>query len=354
VSADGRPSKAAPGRLDPIGRAELVLAIPRGSGRARSQRELVRAAAGWPPLAGVRPVFREHLMAWIRIHALHASWGLAAERDPRGCSRPTRRRVCELGGFGVTTYRRCRRWWAEQGFVGVVRRGRTQWTRCMSRVRALLYAGNDAQVLVLCVPLAPPVTATAAASPGTRAPKRERSHIVTPASVPGENQDKRTALRAGSQPSKPAVTRALLRGAGLEKLSDRAVACYWRPFEAAAWSAADWLYAVAWRPDGTRHWQSLSDAAKPVATLEWRLSFWRDPVTGRPGLSRSQRFDAAARVKTVRQARERAERAELDQAAWGRAHEGPHPAAVTARARLASLRAPVTWRDLPAALPGLW
>jgi hypothetical protein len=350
LSGDGRPSKAAPGRLDPVSRVELVLAVPRGSGRARSQRELMRAAAGWPPLASVRADFAEHLMAWIRIHSLHASW-FDTDPDPRGCSRPTRRRVCELAGFGATTYRRCRRWWAQQGFLGLVRAGRTQWTRCMSRLRALLYQGNDAALYILCVPLAalaPPV------SPRTRAPKRNPSHIVTHASTPGENQDKMTALRAGSQPSRPAVTRALLRGAGLEGLSDRAVACYWRPFQAQAWSATDWLYAVAWRPDGTRHWQSLADAAKPVATLAWRLSCWRDPVTGRPGLSRSQRLDAAARVKTVRQARERAERAELDQAAWGAAHDGPHPSAVTARARLTSLRAPVTWRDLPEALPALW
>src|SRR5271168_5050401 len=120
-------AEAAPGRA-PVGIVETILAVPPGSERPRSRRQLMAAAAACPGLAAHQVRRQDKLLAFLRVYARWASW-FDGPAGPRGTAWPTRAQVCAEAAFGATTYRLCRRFWAQQGYLGIVREGRTKTAR---------------------------------------------------------------------------------------------------------------------------------------------------------------------------------------------------------------------------------
>lgn len=309
VTALGRVLSGLRGRRR-VSRMEIVLALPDGSERVRSRARFLERAVAEPGLAAERVDRREHLLEWIRYHATRADW-------PRGISLPGRQAVCEDTGMGVSTYKVCRAWWAERGYVAVVREGRTEEYRRKTRRRDVAeYDGNDAKVYLLCAPKqtkdanratresAPPLTRPPQGSVSEGDP---RACEASPGDKPGDDQDPdRTALRAASPagpartPARPPVPVALAAHPVLERLSDAGLASAWRPFAAAGWTPADWLHAIDWRPDGRQHRAALATIRHPAGWLTWRLRQWRGE-DGRPVLSRRQR----AAVRRLEEWRER-------------------------------------------------
>jgi hypothetical protein len=280
-------------------RAELARAVPSGSRRIRGQREALRAGLSCPELAGVRADFRDHLTAWWRIHALHASWG-GENRGPAGTTRPTRARVCELGGFGISTYKACRRWWEARGYVAIVRRGRTPLLR--PGALADLDGGNEAQVYVLCAPRKRSSTRRGPAPRLSRPLSRSRRDVErSPAREAGPEQDHRPAA------DRPAAAQhGPLRG-----LSDGWWAHLTSPFTAAAWSTSDIIWAIDHEPDGRQHRHRLANVRHPAGWLRWRLARWLTP-DGAPRPSRTALRAAAAAEARADAAAWRQARAEME------------------------------------------
>lgn len=282
-----------------VGLIEVALAIPPGSSLAPSQLAFLDAATGLPQLASERADRRANLLEFVRILARQASW-LSTEADPRATARPTRAKVCELAGFSVSTWKRCRAWWARHGYLGIVRQGRSEAARKMSRRTDVeIYDGNDAAVYALCIPRkSRRAHRRASRGDGSEPPQGSPINRVDPHARDAdvENPDSQepggTALRAGSQmaartPGRTVTPVALARHLILQRLSDKAVLALWRPFRDAGWTASDWLWAINWRPDNTPHRKDLSEVRRPAGWAKWRLSFWMHG--GKPVLSRSQR-----------------------------------------------------------------
>jgi hypothetical protein len=299
-------------REGPLSRTEVALAVatmPVPARRPWSQGEFLAAAVACPDLAEVRVDRRANLLRFIRVLARTGSW-TEADPDPRATTRPTRERTCAMAGFCKTTFKECRAWWEARGFVAVVRQGRTAWARSMSKAAVLDYEGNDAAVFVFGVPQkTAPAAPAAQLTAGTRPPSGSVSGGDPPDPCGRGKTGDPTALRAGSFP-KPALPRALSRYPVLEKLSDRAIRCFWRPFAEALWSVADWLHAVDHRPEGTQHRKDLSEVRHPAGWLRWRLSLWLD-AAGRPVASRSQCAAAFRAADAARRDRERGELARV-------------------------------------------
>lgn len=298
-------------RGDQVGRIEVALAVPHGSRRPLSQRELLTAAVSWPALGDVkRDVFRDHLIDWIRIMALCGSW-TDADPDPRATTRPTRARTCRMGGFRESTFKRCRRWWEDQGFVRVVRQGRTAEARAMSRAPVAQYEGNDAAVFVLCIPRHVP-RKNVPGQPGAQPPPESgppRGSVSRRETLPSPVDDAKTGQGTGLRPGcllKPAFPRRAGTHPVLSKLSDKAIRWLWRPFQAWGWSVADWLWALEHRPDGTPHLKDPAGPRRPAGLARWRFSLWLG-ADGWPVASRSQRAAAARAVSAAARVRERAE-----------------------------------------------
>jgi hypothetical protein len=305
---------------DRVSRAEIAWAVPAGSRRARSQAQFLQAAVRCPQLDGVREDRRRNLLEVARVLARHASW---EDRT----TRPTRVRICQLAGIGVSTWKVCRGLWEKWGFLGTVRAGRSSF----ARPAALDDGRNDAAVYVLAVPKRPKPAKPALVTPVTRPPTDLRSrscttHTRASGRTPGEG----TALRADSA-AKPAVPPALATGAVLEKLSDRARAHFWGPFAAAGWTAGDFRFAIDHRPGGQPHRRDHRDVLYPAGWVRWRLAHWLDDA-GRPARSRSQAWAAAAAADRAAAA---ARRAEL---------EGLAAAAVPPNSAIEQLRTERGWK----------
>lgn len=289
---------------DRVSRAEIAWAVPAGSRRARSQAEFLQAAARCAELVDAREDRRRNLLEVARVLARYASW---EDRT----TRPTRVRICQLAGIGVSTWKVCRALWEKWGFLGTVRAGRSSF----ARPAALDDGRNDAAVYVLAVPRncrkpAKPAPVT----PVTRPPTDLRSRSCTSHTRASEpTPENRTGLRPDSA-SKPAVPRALASGAVLEKLSDRARAHFWGPFAAAGWTVADFRFAIDHLPGGAPHRRDHHDVIYPAGWVRWRLARWLDDA-GRPAASRSQVWAAAAAADRAAAAARRAQAAELAAAA---------------------------------------
>lgn len=295
---------------DRITRAEIAWAVPPGSRRARSQGQWLAALARDRALDDLRADRRHNVLEVGRYLARRASW---QDRT----TMPVRSRLCAALGIGMTTWKACRRWLEDHGYLGTVRKGR------MARFRRVLAAvldndRNDAAVYVLAVRRSRPA-APAPADPVTRPPTGSRSE-------PGTNHTRETPENTG----KPALPLALRCGRVLENLSDRAVSCFWRPFERAGWSVADWRYAIDHLPTGRPHRRDLTDVIYPAGWLRWRLAHWTDS-DGRPVPSRSQRAAARLQLERAHRARLRAELERLAAAAVP-----PTPAYLEARQQLAA------------------
>jgi hypothetical protein len=305
-----------------LSRTEVARAVPCGSRRTWSQPEALRRGLSCPDLAGVRADFRGHLEDWWRIHVCHASWA-GHDRPPRGISEPTRARVCELAGMSASTYKACRRWWEERGYVAIVRRGSTPGLR--PAALASPADGNVRQAYVLCVPREKrPAPRRAALRPLTRPlskSRRDSDRFPAREAAAGEKEGR---PEPGMAPRPPMLYRGPLRG-----LTDGWWAHVTAPF--AAWSASDIVWAVDHLPGGRQHRTRTANVRHPAGWLRWRLSHWLSPDgTAMPSPSQ-QRVAAAERHRAYLERRDRelglAGRAEALRAAGGYESAVPAPQA---------------------------
>ncbi len=276
--------------------------MPPGSRRARSQREALRAGLACPDLAAVRADRRASLEAWWRIHVGYASWG-GENRPPRSTTQPTRDRVCRRAGTGrhsyagnsrsaigggtpppmsLSTYKACRRWWENRGYIAIVRPG----------ARAETDDGhNERQVYVLCVPRRKRHTRPRSCG-GTVIRPLSRSCLQEIEKIPARASDV-------GPPRPPETRQGLLRA-----VSDGWWAHLTRPF--AGWTTGDITHAVDYLPDGRQHRYWLGSVRHPAGWLRWRLSHWIGP-DGRPLPSPAQLRERERQRIRAEQARRRAE-----------------------------------------------
>jgi hypothetical protein len=318
-----------PARPDGLSRAEIRRAVPASSRRVRSWREARDAGPACPDLAGVRRDFRDSLEAWWRLHVTYMTW----EGPAAGTSQPTRELVCdkcrtgrrdpvtgERGRMSITVYKRCRRWWAERGYVAIVRPGSTPALRPAALTSPDDY--NERQVYVLCVPRK------------TRCqPDRESDHDSNgPLSCFRRKLElpaRETSGHGPAKPGKPAMPRPpLLRRGPLRRLTDGWWAHLTRPFAASGWTLADLTWAIDYAPDSGQHRMNPGSVRHPAGWLRWRLSRWLGP-DGVPVPSPSQ-------VRKANRERVLAEQAARRQAREAAAREA---AKVDVPARAAELRA---------------
>ena len=262
-----------PARESGLSRAQIALAVPAGSRRPRLPGGCVRVLQADPELDGVRADFREHVLEFARIHARYACW-----QDMT--SRPTRARVCELAGFGISTYKACRRWLETRGYLGLVEPGSTP----EFRPRGLCRSPDDrntAAVYVLCVPRA--------------REKRWRRQAVNGSEItrPPSGSSQEPENLSSREDRRDAPDLAPLKAGPLKNLSDKALAACARPFLAAGWTVADLAFAVDHWFTGEQHRWSLRTIRRPAGWLRWRLRQWIGG-DGRPLPSRSQQLEASA------------------------------------------------------------
>jgi hypothetical protein len=170
-----------------VTRLEIARKIPRGSRRARDQRDFLRAALAAPELEDLRADAAANMLEVARILVRYASW------EDR-LTMPVRARVCRLAGISVSTWQRCRRRWEAWGYLGTVLEGTTH------EFSSFLHRDdpNQAAVYVLAVPRRKRMT-TRAADHGqiTDPPPKLRRERQIPRARRSEQNPGRTALRAG-------------------------------------------------------------------------------------------------------------------------------------------------------------
>jgi hypothetical protein len=284
-----------------LGRAQVALAVPRGSRRARDQREWLRAVQTVPELEQLRADAADRLLEVARVLARYASWG---DRT----TRPTRALVCRLAGISVTTWKRCRRLLEDWGLLGTVQQGTTpEFSSFLHRDDP-----NLAAVYVLAVPKRKPGTAQVTCPEQITGPPPEpaRARGRAPARARGKGQDCPPSGRAqpGSAPAPggatapcgagiaDAMARVLRRAAG-ETVTDGWCAWLARPFAAAGYSAADLSWAIDHEPSGRQQPYSRGRVRHPAGWLRKRLDAWL--AGGIPVPSRSQQL-AASRNRSAR------------------------------------------------------
>ena len=291
-----------------LSRAQIAGAVPPGSRRPRSQDRYLKVLLADEDLDRLRADYRAHVLEFARIHVRYAHW-----LDMT--SRPTRARVCELAGFGVTTYKKCRRWLEKHGYLGLVEPGSTPEFRPM----ALCHSPDDrntAAVYVLAVP--------AAREKQLQRLVRKTRELTRPPSAISQMRDLSTSrekTETGNADLSP------LRRGPLKNLSDRALAACCRPFLAAGWTVADVQHATDHRFGGEPWRFSLSKIRRPAGWFRWRLKHWTG-ASGQPLPSRSQQLEASSRQRRAEQDTRR-----RDQAAAAAAAADPRPWAARIRAQ---------------------
>jgi hypothetical protein len=279
-----------------LSRAEIARAVPAGSRQIKSQLEALRCGLACPDLANVRSDFREHLQCWWRIHVNHASWG-GEGRPPPGTTEPTRARVCELSGMSVSTYKACRRWWADRGYVAIARPG---WTPAL-RPAALVSPDdhNIRQAYVLCLPRkrcpAPPRSPARTLSRPLSQSRRDLDRFPA-----REGQTRKTGKAdQTSRTDRPPV----LRRGPLAALTGGWWIHITAPF--AAWSATDLVWAVDHLPGGRQHRTRITNVRHAAGWLRWRLSHWLGADGTALPSPTQQRTEAALRHREYLAGRER-------------------------------------------------
>lgn len=284
-----------------LGRAQIAGAVPRGSRRARDQREFLRAVQAVLELEQLREDLAGRVLEVARVLARYASWG---DRT----TRPTRALICRLAGISVTTWKRIRRRLEAWGLLGCVQQGTTpEFSSFLHRDDP-----NLAAVYVLAVPRRKPMTPQLRDRAWRSGPPPEpaRARGRAPAQARGEGQDcppsGRAHMRSAPAPGgatapcgagiADAVARALRRAAG-QSLTDGWCAHLARPFAAAGYSAADLAWAIDHEPSGRQHPYGRR-IRHPAGWARARLAAWTGP-DGIPVPSRSQQL-AAARDRITR------------------------------------------------------
>jgi hypothetical protein len=306
------------------GRAEIARAVPPGSRRARSQPAALLALQADPALAELRADYAHNIREVWRLLVRYARW-----REMT--TSPTRARICEQLGIGLSTWKRCRAWLEEHGWLGCVVAGSTPELDGMRTSPAFIPedAPNTAAVYVLAIPrekriLPPPVHDHQLSGPpagSRRDPGKDHARATA------AGQEIGPASRPGSLPAMAAAVRT---GAG-QGITDGWAAWLARPFAHAGWTAGDLRYAVEHEPGGGQHRGRWDRVAHPVGWLRWRLARWLGPG-GVPLPSHGQDLAAAAqRLRAGQQARR--ERMAAAAAAW----TDPAP-------RAAAIREQLGWR----------
>jgi hypothetical protein len=330
--------------LRPPGRAEIAQAVPPGSRRAKTQGAFLRALLSDPALADVRADHRRNIIECCRVWARYASWN-------NRTTSPTRERVCRLVGgrtpgapLGLSTYKACRIWAEDHGYLGTVVEGSTARLDGNRTSPALVDPDgpNTAAVYVLAIPREKKRLPTPADHP--KAISRPPSvSCWRPGRAPAPARSDETRLGPASRPgSLPAIADVLRKTAG-QSISDGWVSHLAGRFARDGWTARDVGEALdrrpAGHPDGEQHRHRLtargrSTISRPVHWLRWRLGFWLDNA-GAPLRSPSQARAAADDLE-----RARAAAVEQERAAATAAAVDPAP-------RAARIRAEHGWRPRP-------
>jgi hypothetical protein len=298
------------------GRAEIARAVPPGSRRLRSQPEALAVLPADPALAELRADYAHHIgEVWRRLVRSAAPWAHMTVICPR-------EQLCRELGISVSTWKRCRRWIEEHGYLGCVVAGSTPELDGMRTSPALIPedAANTAAVYVLTVPrkkqaLPPPPSLPPVTGPPARLPEGAGADPARRAGVAGE---KGPASRPGSL---PAVAAQMRKGPG-QGITDGWCAHLAAPFTAAGYSPADVRRAIDYEPGGVQHRNRLDRVKNPAAWLRARLAAWLEPgqehlpwKRRRPVLPRSlQRAVDRQQLRAAQQDR-RARMAEAS-AAW--------------------------------------
>lgn len=352
-------------------RWQIARAVPRGSRRARSQRDWLRAAQAAIDEAGFRNQRRAHYDGVCRLLMRYMDWRART-------SRPGHDRIAARLRLSPDTVARAVAWLRDRGLLGLVSPGTT------AAVRAHVLHGGEANEAAVYVLTVPGKTATAPRADAgqsniadlsrsrrelDRAPRaREatsdgqerngapsgRRPVLPPAgpAVPGPG--KRAAspatavLGAVPQDRSEALTAAAVMQMHMHplgRMSARMVRHLARPYFAAGWTPADVLHAVDHEPGG-RPYGFTAAVRAPARWIAARLAAWtRDGV---PVASRSQQLAAGrARVLADQAARRAAAAAAAGQAGDYAAH------GARARGMLAARPRPQTPAGAPAGRPHL-
>jgi hypothetical protein len=338
----------------------VARAIPAGSRRCADQRAALRALAADPGLAQRRADFGHHVTEVYRVLIRHADWRTAL-------TVPGRANVCRAvvrsatgQPISASTFKRCRAWLEDHGYLGTVTGG---WTPMLSAaVLADPAARNLAPVYVVATPRRPRPDRPERrpARPGRSSteplpPCRRQEGTPTHAGArenPEKQDEDRAARGLASQTSAPSrwplrrrpENRAEGQSAA-EALQDHhrvlagISAAYVRhlaaPFTAAGWTPADVGHALNYEFGGAQHRFSMATVGNAGAWARARLARWLGP-DGVPLPSASQQRAARDDDARARAAEQRARTAQ---------RQADAPAASSAATRGAALARQLLGRD---------
>lgn len=303
-------------------RADIALAVPPGSRRARSQGQFLTQLALEPDFDLVRADFARNIRECCRVWARYANW---ADRT----TRPTRALVCRLVGssrdpgrpLSISAYKAARRWVEARGWLGTVEEGTTPWFNGLADPDAR----NTAATYVLCIPrrkhrTPPPDPSKPINRPPPGSPRGD------PVRIPAPARQKKQGPASGRAASRR--WRAAARDNPVKRLTDKHVAWVARPYKAAGWSDDDVGWATDHDPSGAQ-WRTRLDRVKnPGAWLRWRLGRHLDPGSEQPLPSHSQALAAANEQLLAGHA---ADAARAAAAAAAAVDPEPHARAIRAR-----------------------
>lgn len=298
-------------------------AIPAGSRRLRGrtiERDYLTALQAWPAFLELRPAARQSVTETAKQLARHASY-------TSGTTRPTRARLCALGGLSVSTWQRARRRLQAWGFLGLVTPGTTPDFRPMALQH--LDDGNTAAVYVICAPRIrsqniKPAPASPQARPQTDPPTL--SSLLESGGFPARDEPtpERGRRSAAAHSLRPVVR--LMRKAAGQGITEGWIWYLTRGQLAAGWTLRDLAHAIDYQPSGRQHRYDTRPRSS-VGWLRWRLAQWRTPGGELVPSLTEQRAAYRARL----QASAAATRASLAAAAAGHVDPAPHAAAIRAR-----------------------
>jgi hypothetical protein len=329
----------------------VAQAIPAGSRRCADQRAALRALAADPELAQRRADFGHHVAEVYRFLIRHADWRTALTVPGRANVCRAVVRSCTGQPISASTFKRCRAWLEEHGYLGTVTGG---WTPMLSAaVLTDPEARNLAPVYVVTIPRRPrpdrPERRPARLHDGSNEPlpllpkARVRTHARGCAREDDEKQNNEDHASRGLTSKTSAQSRWSLRRrpenraegqSAAEALQDhhrvlaRISAAYVRhlarPFVAAGWTPADVGHALNYEFGGAQHRFSMATVGNAGAWARARLARWLGP-DGVPLPSASQQRaarDDAARAQSAEQQTRTAARRDGAAAAAAAARRG--------------------------------
>jgi len=337
-----------PGLYKPPGSAAVSRAVPRGSRRCRDQRAALRSLSADPDLASLRGDFAHHVTEVYRVLVRHMDWHTGTSVPGRDNICRAVVRTCSGRPISLSTWKRCRRWLEEHGYLGTVSGG---WTPMLGPgVLADPAEPNQAPVYVIAVPARAGVSRP-------RYPISERDDDCTgplPSSRrdegnPPHGRERQINPRIACAPRRPLSqtsskhswplsscpknrTESRSAAAALQdrvrilmQLTPEHVRHLARVFFAADWLPSDVAHALNYLPGGRQHIHTR-EVAQPAAWARSRLALWLGP-DGAPLPSASQQraaYGAVRRSEATEQRRRTTARRDRAQDAAGAASDGAH------------------------------